>query len=270
MRQKSLKQISSLAKDNLVFRRNFAKKKGAEEEEFDQKKSKMVVSKPESPEVIEKNLSSMFEKEADMIDEDETGLELQKYLKKMKYEIKTEEGKVTMTRKVDAKHSVTIAFSEQRSFQDDPLGLEAKNEEEDAAAEGTAGAIPKKKAAAGEEETEATAEEEEPTGFKHDMTAEITFFDSLGKSKGKWSLIGYAGEDSRLYIEDMKVEGKEGAPALMEFDVMSHDLQDKVYDLLDSFAIDDNLGRFIQDYVVHKSAENDAVFLRSLKKLLTE
>jgi hypothetical protein len=258
-------------KTHAEFRRGFAKKKELEDAELQiEPKKKVVVSIPESLDVVEKSLATMCDKEADMIAEDDANPELEAYVKRMKYELKEQDGKVFLNRKVDTKHSVTISFAKERDENDDPFDMGKEEEEEDegaAAAATTTTAAPVKRSE--ESSEEASEEDDGPVGFKHALTAEINFLDNLGKFRGKWTMNGYAGEDQRLYIDTMQIDGKDGQSNKMNFDYLSHELQDKVYDLLDGLGIDDNLGKFTQDYVSHVSNVNDLTFLRGVKSLLS-
>jgi len=104
----------------------------------------------------------------------------------------------------------------------------------------------------------------------------LTFLDKQGKPKGKWALNAFSGENDRLFVESMatppetpqiptieKSSAEKTVAAakpvelgeeemedynVFEFDNMTQQFQDKVYDFLDVLGIDDQLAQFVRQY----------------------
>jgi len=121
----------------------------------------------------------------------------------------------------------------------------------------------------------------EPWPKKHGLSINLIFHEGEGVVKGRWHLVGFAGEDNRLYVEEMRAVmgevGKtaEGADAIEEvqptlFDELNNDLQDRIYDFLDELGVDDRVAHFAKAYVVEYKNRTDIGFLNTLKTLMTE
>jgi len=125
---------------------------------------------------------------------------------------------------------------------------------------------------------------------RKDFLIELTFLDKEAKSKGKWAINAFSGENDRLFIESMAMppavtegttegtttegdEVKEGLNLqddynVFEFDKMTQSFQDKIYDYLDVVGVDDQLSHFIRQYPVRFENKSQLEFLQNLKKLM--
>jgi len=91
-----------------------------------------------------------------------------------------------------------------------------------------------------------------------------------GQKEGTFYLEGFAGVDNRLYLDEMVVqkEGEQEASFCI-FDDLSDEIQDRIYDYLDSLGVDDKLALFVKQHVVRKKSESDVNFLKKFKQLIT-
>jgi len=237
-----------------------------------------VVSKMET---IKKELVTVINEELAELKrvEDPEDVDTSKWLETNKYQIEVKDGVVNLKRN-DKAYNVTITFdsfpdeeaAEASAREKDNINQREKDEEEE------------------EEEAEDVIDGKEVDGeagaaddksYKHPMRADIAILDKQGKTKGTFSFQGVAGSDGRLYVDMIvcttdvpkAVPGSEetmfdsNAPQL-EFDSLSQDMQDKIYDLLDEVGIDDNMAVFVQDYVEQSTSRIQRDFMENMKKVL--
>jgi len=120
---------------------------------------------------------------------------------------------------------------------------------------------------------------------RQDFIVDIEFM-KKGKVKGTWRLHCFAGHQNRLYVDHMQVlDGAIDAPRDLEdieqlvpnsrtanlysFDTLGVETQDRIYDLLDKFGVDDQLGHFVKQYPLRKKCAQETSFLNRLKELLS-
>jgi len=120
---------------------------------------------------------------------------------------------------------------------------------------------------------------------RQDFIVDIEFM-KKGKVKGTWRLHCFAGHQNRLYVDHMQVlDGAIEAPRDLEdieqlvpnsktanlysFDTLGVETQDRIYDLLDKFGVDDQLGHFVKQYPLRKKCAQETSFLNRLKELLS-
>jgi len=120
----------------------------------------------------------------------------------------------------------------------------------------------------------------EPWPKKHGVAINIIFHEG-GNVKGRWHMTGFAGEDNRLYVEEMRTvigetgKNAQGNDAIEDvnptiFDELNNDLQDRIYDFLDELSVDDRVAHYAKAYVVEYKNKTDIGFLNNLKTLMTE
>lgn len=83
---------------------------------------------------------------------------------------------------------------------------------------------------------------------KHAVEIELTVQGKQkGQREGSFYLEGFAGVDNRLYLDEIVVE-KEGdeEASFCIFDDLSDEIQDRIYDYLDSLGVDDKLALFVK------------------------
>jgi len=132
---------------------------------------------------------------------------------------------------------------------------------------------------------------------RKDFLIELTFLDKQGKPKGKWALNAFSGENDRLFVESMatppetpqiptieKASAEKTVAAakpvelgeeemedynVFEFDNMTQQFQDKVYDFLDVLGIDDQLAQFVRQYPSRYESKSQMEFLQTIKKFMS-
>jgi len=235
-----------------------------------------VVSKMES---IKKDLVTVINEELSELKrvEDPEG-DTSKWLETNKYQLEVKDGVVNLKRS-DKAYNVTVTFdslpdeeaAEASAQEKDNINREKDEEEEEEDEEEDAeGKV-----------VDGDAEGSDDKSYKHPMRADISILDKQGKPKGMVSLNGVAGSDGRLYV-DMIVCTTDIPKALpgsqetvfdtnapqLEFDSLSQDMQDKIYDLLDEVGIDDSMAVFVQDYVEQSNSRVQREFMENMKKVL--
>lgn len=104
---------------------------------------------------------------------------------------------------------------------------------------------------------------------KQYLDIEITYSSRTGKSKGQLRVEGFAGKDNRLYIESMSItrEGEPKQPRIYFAD-LSDDMQDRIYEYLEEFHLDDSMAQFVKQQVARERSAEDIEFLKEFKNLI--
>lgn len=94
-----------------------------------------------------------------------------------------------------------------------------------------------------EEDDEDDEDDEDEYSSDEDDSEEVNFEVNLAaEGKKPVNLLCMAGMDNRLYVEKIYVE----ASPPINFDSLSEDVQDRMYDFLDSVKVDDRFGFFMR------------------------
>ncbi len=62
---------------------------------------------------------------------------------------------------------------------------------------------------------------------------------------------------------------EEGTLNSIEMEAFDEDMQDRIYDLLDTLHVDDNLADFVRQYAAQQAAHSSISFLNDLKAFLS-
>jgi len=249
-----------------------------------------VIRGPESLTDIKGNISKLCDEEIQLLKEtEELGDSVEfhlgkEYLQRTNYALEeTKDGIIRLTRSVD-NQVVVVTFDryeepdaggkdENENDEDEDVENEEDEENEDEE--------PEEEMDEGEPESAyEQGSHKPPMPYKHNLHIEVAFKNPEGSVKGRWTLTGYAGKDNRLYISDMAInkgevattedaEGAEGAPlAMVPFETLSDDLQDRLYDFLDEIGVDDQLAHFVKQHLVEAEVKQASGFLQDLKDLM--
>jgi len=232
-----------------------------------------VAQKEESFDTIRSSIASLCDKEIQSIadfERDSIHVNIgEKFLKDSGFKITEErrsdemdEGNFAVLTKEMNNTSIKVSFrlEEEEQDEDDYQNEEEGDEEEEE-----------------EEERENVIPLNEHPEFeslprKHSLRIELTIH-GKGKEKekeGTFHLEGFSGIDNRLYINEILVEktgDKEASHCV--FDDLSDEIQDRIYDYLDSLEVDDKLALFVKQIVARKRSESDINFLKKFKQLIS-
>jgi len=100
-------------------------------------------------------------------------------------------------------------------------------------------------------------------------TQAVTITIHMG-DKGEIKMKGFAGVDHRLYVRELEAKkaGQTGPVPSTFLSELSGDLQDKVYDFLDTLGVDDNLAFFVKQEAIKDRTRSDVRFLNTFRELL--
>eukprot|EP01119_Soliformovum_irregulare_P009238 TRINITY_DN2245_c0_g1_i1.p1 TRINITY_DN2245_c0_g1~~TRINITY_DN2245_c0_g1_i1.p1 ORF type:complete len:272 (-),score=80.63 TRINITY_DN2245_c0_g1_i1:149-964(-) len=100
-------------------------------------------------------------------------------------------------------------------------------------------------------------------------TQAVTITVHMG-DKGEIKMKGFAGVDHRLYVRELEAKkaGQTGPVPSTFLSELSGDLQDKVYDFLDTLGVDDNLAFFVKQEAIKDRTRSDVKFLNTFRELL--
>jgi len=254
-------------------------------------------------ESIDKEVDEIKEYEKGSIDADLSN----KWLKESKFKLEVKKENAILTRQdkdLKIEISFAIVLTERDENAPEKEGYKGQNEEEEfdeeeEEEEDESRSPRKSNKKKGEEEDEEDIDEEDGSEdlrdkkpSRKDFLIELTFTDKQGKPKGKWTLNAFSGENNRLFVETMATppetrqipavekdsaekpavevgEEETGDYNVFEFDNMTQQFQDKVYDFLDVLGIDDQLALFVRQYPTRYESKCQIEFLQTIKKFMS-
>jgi len=235
----------------------------------------IVDAGPKDPVRIQGEMKQLIDQEVAALETEATDPFLSEYLRVAQFEIvpRKQEELYKLTKTMD-NFKIDIAFSTEPPMpEENPEDNFDMDElkDEDADEDGAPG---KRFRNEDEDEDEELGEDEEgnenPWISPISVSVKVQFLDPQTKNpKGTWELECLAGEEERLYVEQMRVHDVNGNTVSQTlFDGLSQPVQDKVYDLLDEIGVDDNLAKFVQHAVVDELRNDEVNFLRTFKGML--
>jgi len=271
---------------------------------IDTKNQTVTINKsPHTLEGAKKELIDSFKNEMVRIQDAEKASDdveiASKWLKDSKFKLEEKDGLISLS-KQDKNMLITISFDAvDKEGPEEPFDdLEGGEEGEELLPGNSKSSGKNMKEEDEEEEAEEENEEEEGDDDsvggnkpkRKDYTLEVAFLDKQGKTKGRWSIQGFSGEDDRLFVDSLSLPPKEPKSvkettsqgiqledfgddetySVFSFDEMSQEVQDKIYDFLDLLGADDQLAFFIRQYPVRFRNRAQTQFLEDLSKLLAD
>jgi len=217
--------------------------------------TRTVVRGAETEEQIKSSVSKLLETEVENLKDNFMSVDVQadiakQFLAKSKYEVtEGKDGEVIMKRS-QGNQQITVTFNRSEIAEPDEEDVEEAEQAEQ-----------------GEEKSNS---EDNSNLTKQSLQVEISF----KEKKEKWVLSAFSGKDNRLYVEDMSVTpidipaSETSALEALPFESLSDDVQDRIYDLLDEFSVDDQLAHFVKWYTMSSEAKSAIKLLENLKDLL--
>jgi len=122
---------------------------------------------------------------------------------------------------------------------------------------------------------------EKPNTQSVPFGVDLAILGKEGEAKGTVTFVGEVGADCRVYINTVqaiqgaqpvrtnKLDIEDFVHPSAEFDRLSQDVQDRMYDLLDEIGVDDKMGSYIRYFVDTYETTNTVSVLDNLQKIFS-